>query len=274
MTASVQADVKAVVLTYEVTVPPATTVTIIRVGPSGTPATVRSYSIAPAAAGIQTARDFEAPIGVPITYTLTSHDSAGELVDTLTTTITVPGEDCDMWVNDLARINNTMRVIVESLPELEFPVPTSTHEIITRRDPIITSDVAHTPAFELSFLTETLDQRDRAKSLLGNGVPVLLRTPPVDGVGNLYFSVLAYKEQRIVAAGAVSDRRFVVSGRQVQRPDPNLYAPIGVSSYQHVRDTFADYQELLDDRASYDAVLYDWSGVQAGDIVPWPPTDV
>jgi hypothetical protein len=136
------------------------------------------------------------------------------------------------------------------------------------------SDIAHTASFDFSFLTESLDDRDRARAALGNGVPVLLRTPPEDGIGNLYLSVLAYKEQRIVGLATTADRRFVVTGRQVDRPDPELYRPVGLVDYLYVRTTFATYQALKDQRATYDAVLYDWTGKQPIDVVPWPPDDV
>ena len=274
LTATVEPEVKAVRLNY--TAPAgAATITITRTGPSGTPATVRNWQAEPAAPGAIIARDFEAPIGVPLHYTATAKNAAGSVIDTQTATVTVPSAGCaDTWLTDLARVANTMLVVIESLPELEHPVPTSVHEIITRRAPIVTSDIAHTPNFELSFLTETLDERDQARAVLGNGVPVLLRTPPQDGIGNLYFSALGFREQRLVADGTVADRRFVVTGRQVQRPDPLLYAPIGVATYAHVKATFATYTALKAGRASYDAVLYDWSGSQASDIVPWPPDDV
>ena len=143
-----------------------------------------------------------------------------------------------------------------------------------RRDPIITTDLAHTPAFELTFITDTLDQRDQARSLLGNGITVLLRTPPEDGIGNFYFAVLDYKEQRIVTIGTMPARDVHRHGRQVQRPDPDRFVPVGVAIYQHVFDTFATYEDLLAERATYDAVLYDWTGSAAVDIVPWPPDDV
>jgi hypothetical protein len=127
-------------------------------------------------------------------------------------------------------VSNTQRVVLEAFPELDFPVPASVHDVIGRRAPITSSDIAHTPSFDFSFLTESLDDRDRARAALGNGVPVLLRTPPEDGIGNLYLSVLAYKEQRIVGLATTADRRFVVTGRQVDRPDPELYRPVGSST--------------------------------------------
>lgn len=275
LVATVEPDVKSVRLDYTA---PATaaTLTISRTGPSGTPAAVRSWQDAAVAGGQAiVARDFEAPIGVPLTYSATAYNASGAAVGTQTATITVPSGGCsDTWLTDLARAANTARVALEALPELAYPVPNSVHDVIARRDPIVTSDVAHTPEFELSFLTASHAERDQARAALGNGIPVLLRTPPEDGIGNLYFAVLGFTEQRIVPGATVQDRRFVVAGRQVARPDPLLYAPIGISTYQHVKDAYATYQALKDGRASYDAVLYDWSGSEPSDITPWPPTDV
>ena len=274
LTAIVEPEVKSVRLDY--TAPAGTaTVTFSRTGPSGTPAAVRSWQDATAVPGAVIARDFEAPLGVPLLYTATAKNSAGTVIDTQTATVTVPAAGCaDTWLNDLARVQNSMLVAIESLPELEHPVPAGVHEVIARRAPIVTSDIAHTPNFELSFLTVTLDDRDQARAVLSNGVPVLLRTPPEDGIGNLYFSVLGFREQRIVTLGTIPDRRFVVTARQVQRPDPVLYAPFGIATYAHVKATFATYAVLKAERVSYDAVLYDWSGAAPSDIVPWPPDDV
>jgi hypothetical protein len=252
-----------------------TSLTLQRTGPSGTPASVRSWDQAPVVAGAIIARDFEAPIGVALTYTATTRDTSGTMIDTSTASITITSQGCeDTWLNDLARTTNTMQVLLEALPELAYPVPASTHEIISRRAPIVTSDVALTPAFELSFLTATLEDRDRARAALGNGIPVLLRTPPETGVGNLYFSVTDFREQRIVTQGTLPDRRFVVSGRQVQRPDPALYAPEGPAIYATIKAAFATYTTLRAGRPNYDAVLYNWAGSGPADIVPWPPVDV
>jgi hypothetical protein len=274
LTATIEPDVKSVRLDY--TVPAGgVTATISRAGPSGVPAGVRGAYPMPATPGPLIVRDFEVPIGVPVTYTAETFDAAGTVLDTDTVTITIPsGGVCDTWLNDLARVANTLRVTIVSLPELNYVVPASVHDIIARRDPIVSSDIAHTPSFALAFTTDTLGQRDQARATLGNGVPVLLRTPPEDGIGNLYFSVLDYKEQRIVTAGDTPARQFTVDGRQVQRPDPRLYLPLGVGTYQHVKDEFPTYEDLEAGRANYDAVLYDWAGAGPSDVVAWPPADV
>lgn len=272
---SVEPGYQNVRLDYDV---PATgaKVTFSRVGPSGTQAIVRGWSLAPVApSSTIVARDYEAPIGVPLTYTVSTTDGAGTVVDTQTAAITIPSGGCaDTWLNDLARVGNTLRVVLEQIPELAYPTPTTVHEVITRRAPIVTSDVAHTAELEVSFLTASDDERERARAMLGNGVPVLLRTPPEDGVGNMYLTVLGFKEQRIVSLATTVDRRFVISARHVSRPDPTLFIPLAAVLYADIRSAYVDYQDLLDQRATYDAMLYDYGGTEPSDIVPWPPDDV
>ena len=270
-----ESDYQNVRIDYD-TPPEAGLLTFSRVGPSGVSANVRGWSGAAAAAGVTiTARDYEAPIGVPLVYTVDCQTGAGAELDTQTATVTVPSAGCsDTWLNDLARVGNTIRVVIEQIPELDYVVPTSVHEVITRRAPIVTSDIAHTPSLEINVLTDSDDQRARARALLGNGVPILLRTPPEVGIGNMYLAVTDIKEQRIVTAGTVPDRRFIIDCRQVTRPDPNLYAPLSTVLYEDVRAAYGTYQELRADRATYDALLYGWGGVEASDIIPWPPADV
>lgn len=253
-----------------------TRVTFSRTGPSNTSAIVRGWSANSAGPGELIARDYEAPIGVPLVYTALAEDGTGADLLTETATITIPSGGCsDTWLNDLARTTNTMQVILEAIPELAYPVPTSVHDVISRRVPIVTSDVAHTPEVEVSILTETDDERERARATLGNGVPVLLRTPPEDGVGNMYLSVLGFREQRIVTLGTVKDRRFVISARQVGRPDPTLFIPLAAVIYEDVRASYASYGDLRAQVATYEALLYAIAGGEApSDVVPWPPDDV
>jgi hypothetical protein len=273
LTATIEPDVLNVRLDYTV---PAGGVSInaTRVGPSNVAAGVRGSDPATVTPGPVIIRDFEAPLEVPVTYTVQTLDSTGAVIDTETVTVTVPAGDCDHWLCDLARVTNSLNLTIESLPELDFTPFNTVHDIIARRDPIVTSDIAHTPTFDLSVITETLAARDQTKSLLGNGVPVLLRTTPDTGIGNLYFAVVSYNEQRLSTTGTAAARRFAVSGRQVERPDPTLYVPFGVAIYTHVKTTFATYADLKAGRANYDAVLYDWTGAAPSDIVPWPPTDI
>ena len=68
-------------------------------------------------------------------------------------------------------------------------------------------------------MTLDLAGRDRAQRALSTGVPVLLRTPPEQGVGELYLAVTSYVEQRPSRLAQHPDRRFVVRGQEVDAPE-------------------------------------------------------
>ncbi len=271
MILTLDAPVEAV--RVEVTVPAGhNRLAISRVGPSGTSAYVRNYAPAIVAPGLILARDFEAPIGVPLTYKTESWNTATPgTVTTETATFTVPDDGCDdTWLTDLVRAQNTFQVTVAELASLDYEYPSGVFQVIDRRTPVVASDIANTPTFELSLLTDTDDERERARAILGNGVPVLLRTPPANGIGNLYFAVTGWSEQRIVNKAREQARMFVAACVQVDRPDPVLFAPIQPVTYEDVKAEFASYAEMLAERSSYDAVLYGYADV-AEDVVPWPP---
>src|SRR5262245_1917463 len=103
-TLTVETPVNAVRI--DTTVPAgADRISIYREGPSGTPAGVRAWVDAMVTPGPLIVRDFEPPLGVPLTYTITTWAAATpDVVTTETLTITVPVTgSCDTWLTDLVR---------------------------------------------------------------------------------------------------------------------------------------------------------------------------
>jgi len=249
---------------------------VTRTGPSGVEAAVRGYGPYVIADGEDTVaiRDYEAPLGVPLTYRYWLEEGWG--VDPGSEVITVPAtKSDDPWLTDLVRPTNTQRVTLQALPELGYAAQTGVHWILNRRTPIFAGDVANTPTFELTFVVADEAARQRARATLGNGVPILLRTPIEQGVGNLYFAVPSWREQRVSRLALHGDRRFVVSAVQVDRPDPSLYVPIPPMTYRRLRETHDTYADVKAAYATYDALLYDYDAqVGPADVQPWPPRDV
>ena len=274
-TLAVDPALDAVVVT--VTVPAgAVALYLSRIGPSGTLAYVRGANPLLVAGGTtEIVRDFEPPIGVPIEYTATVANAAGEQSPATSHTITVPSAGCsDTWLTDIAAPSNSLRVTLERLDELDYEAAGGVHHVLNRRTPIVTSDIARAPSFELSLLTDTDGERERTRATLGNGVPVLLRTPPENGIASVYFVVTDWKEQRIVNVATQPARRFVLSCVQVDRPDPILYVPVFIATYGGIRDAYTSYTGLEAARDTYDDVLHDPAGAEAANIIPWPPEDV
>jgi hypothetical protein len=254
----------------------ATQLFLSRSGPSETLAYVRGCNPLTVSPSTDvTVRDFESAIGVPLTYTAFVVNAAGEQSPAASATVTVPSQGCDdTWLTDIAAPGNTQKLVIERMDELDYEAASGVHHVLNRRTPIVTSDIARTPSFELSVLTETDDERDKARATLGNGVPVLLRTPPENGIASIYFVVTEWKEQRIVNVATLQDRRFLMSCVQVDRPDPILYVPLFIATYGGIRDAYDSYAELRASRDTYDDVLHDPAGAAAVNLVPWPPEDV
>lgn len=252
-----------------------TRVWLRRKSPSGAEEFVRGVSgLAVTPSTVLEVYDYEAPIGVALEYHASSANASGETSTTDTVaTITVPALDTDdPWLVNIGQPTNTQQIAVESLVELEYAVPVGVHRVISRRAPIVTSDVAPTPAFELVFTTETEVARDRARATLGDGMPVLLRTPPAQGVGSSYFAVLSWSEQRPSRLALHADRLFRVRAQEVDRPDAKLFVPTTlIASYATVLDDYADYGDLEARAETYSAMLFTYGG--PGTVEPWPPED-
>lgn len=246
---------------------------VYRISPSGAQAAVRGYDpfAVPDGTTVLAVRDYEAPLGVELQY-VAQVDGEANVYDGTILIPTSPSDD--PWLVDLVRPTNSQRVVVTSLPEQAYDAPSGVHWILNRRSPIFTGSVAHTPTFALTFVTATEDARERARANLGNGAPSLLRTPPDQGVGNLYFAVPSWNEQRVSRLALHPDRRFVVSAVQVDRPDPALFVPLAPNTYAAVLEvgTYADVNAKW---PSYDAMLWDYTAQEGpADVQPWPPSDV
>lgn len=262
-----------------VTIPAgATRLWLSRIGPSGTEAFVRgAVDLIVTAGATLDIYDFEAPLGVELTYYGRCGNDLGETSSTPSTaTITVDVDPTDdPWLVDLAQPLNTQRITVDSLAELAYAVPAGVHKVIGRRAPIVTSDFAQTPTFTLAFATLDDRARDRARAALGNAMPVLFRTPPEQGVGNLYLSVLGWSETRPSRIALHHERVLAVNGIEVDRPDPRLFVPTAlIETYAGVLEKYDDYADVRAMNETYAALKVTYVALPGGSIEPWPPRDV
>lgn len=245
-----------------------TSVTLWRVSTAtGHSAYVRGWYARETGAATVLAFDYEAPLGVELVY----------YVDpgyTPSATAPVVVESDQDWLVDLGRPTNTMPILVESLPEASLGGPVGVHRILDRRDPILTAAAAWTPGGTLTFVTATLEERDRARAALGAGVPFLLRTPPERGVGNLYLGVVNLAEQRVSRLALHADRRFVVETVQVARPDPQVFIPAPPLSYADRLATWATYADVTATGKSYQELAYETPPGGVDPFPPWLPDDI
>jgi len=250
------------------------TLTISRTGPSGTAAGVRGAVKAAVPGTTYTVRDFEIPLGVNVTYTATVYDAGGVSIGTASVVFRVPYTDCQAWLVDLARPTNSLQVVIESLASLDYPVPSGIYRVLNRRSPVVVALPGQTPAAELVVLTDNLYERDQCRYLFGSGYPILVRTTQEMGIGNAYFGLSEFVEERLMTLGTKPQRRFRVTVVQVDRPDPGIYVPLAPNSYANVKSSYATYAAMKTAVPSYDALAYTYPTGVASPILPWPPNDV
>lgn len=256
----------------------ATSLSVWRVSPSGTIAGVRGWypRVGVTGGAVAVVRDYEAPLGIPLTYFATAENVDGEGDPSAGVEFEIDAMPIENpMLCDLVRPQNHFEIVIESLPQLDYAPRSGVHRIAGRRDPVVTSDVAGTPEFELTFATFNFPGGpDAVQNALGSGNPVLLRTPPEQGPGNLYFSVLGWTEERISAISLYPERRYVVKGVQVMRPDPSIFVPIGAQTYETLLSERVTYDGVKTFYPNYDAALYDYALASAAPAFPWPPRDI
>lgn len=261
----------------------ATKLNVWRVSPSGATGGVRGAYPRTGLSGSATTlvvRDFEVPLGVDLDYYTQAFDAAGNggpVSGPVTFAVyPVNAATSDDWLVDLVRSANTLQVRVESLAQLAYQQIQGTHHVLGRRTPVITSDIAGTPEFELVFTADHFpDARDAIRNMLGTGTAVLLRTVVDRGVGNMYFLPASWVEARASRIAMEQTRRFIVQGVQVDRPDATLMAPIPPVTYADVEVTYPTYAAMRN-YGTYDQIAYNYSAVGSSTIqlAPWPSMDV
>jgi hypothetical protein len=248
------------------------TLTIERRSPSGTVAGVRGAVDATVTGTTYLVRDYELPLDVTVTYTVTVYDGP-TAIGSASAIFTITYGECEAWLTDLARPTNSLQVMIESLAELTHTVPSGVHRVLDRRSPVVTALVAWTPEAELVVLTDTLAERDQVRALLGTGYPLLVRTAPEQGIGNMFLEATEFVEERLLTLGTAPERRVRVSCVQTERPNPSIYVPLAPNTYANVEATYATYADLEAGVATYDELAYTYPAGVSDPIKPWLPDD-
>lgn len=239
---------------------------------TGNRAYVRGWQDRPTSATTALVYDYEVPLGVEVTYYAQAH--VGATASPVGEAAPLVLDDDRDWLIDLARPTNSFPVDVESFPELQYVGPFAVHRVLDRRDPILTTAAVWTPSGTLTFTTTTDDEAERARTILGGGSAVLLRTPPGEGVGNMYLGVSEMREQRISRIAFAADRRFTLEVVQVARPDPALYVPEPPLSYAGRLAEWPTYADVTDTGLSYQEVAYLLPPDRIDPNPPFLPDDV
>jgi hypothetical protein len=169
------------------------------------------------------AYDYEAPVGVPLTYTAIVTDGTTTAQMTITADPVDNGGD---WLMPVARPELGMIINVEKggVGALARNLQQSTSQVINRRDPVIVTYGRSYWNGQWTLLTLNNGERTSFLSLLE--FPHLMFTPRYNyGFEEPIFCVFTETaEQRVVSWGGEEARRWACDVVQIERP-PAFYIP-------------------------------------------------
>lgn len=191
-------------------------------------------------------RDFEAPIGSPVTYEATD---SGTVVSA-TTTIPV-GDSCG-WLTAPGLPSFGGQFTATSKPALSRDRPSVTLFPIGRVNPVVLSDALRAPAFTLTVRTYTAAQAEQLEALLEVCPAILVRLPGTRVTDWCYAAVTGVDEAPVVhyrpQPGAPVDdvaHRYVwsLSCQVTDAPEGDVFGDPTLS-YDLLDAAFETYDEL------------------------------
>lgn len=144
--------------------------------------------------------DYEAPLGVPVSYYSEIRDSSGTLVETAEwTTVTIPFDDINLcWLKDPGNPQRNLMLMVPAGggPDWARPVDQASYVVKNRANKVTRSNIRNGREGDLLVWTRSDTERKSLAWLLSSGGTLLWQTAPGVGVGNMYVSVGQVAESR------------------------------------------------------------------------------
>ncbi|CAG6392781.1 hypothetical protein NMG29_06675 [Streptomyces cocklensis] len=199
-----------------------------------------------------TVEDYEAPIGVEVTYRFEMHDattgaSAGGGTSN-TVSLTLP-DISDCWVKDPLQPQRNMLLQAAAAPDWTRPIEQTEHRIRGRRNSVILSDVRGGLTGTLQVWTMTDEGRAGLHYALDTGNPLLIQFSPGLGLEDAYFAVGEVTEPRLIAYGGEPRRRWSLPLTEVDAPIGGTGGTAGWT-VQDVATTYATVQAVFDTYAT------------------------
>jgi hypothetical protein len=222
--AHIQAGTPIPVVAVDTTISSPETVRSWTVVRTGGGADVALY-VASSSSGAYSFVDPSAPLGVPVTYTLTVTrlDYTAETVTSAAVTIT--GTTGCYLTNPAG---DTLAVQLVSWPERQREPRQARLDVLNRADPVGILDVHSTPAGAWTFVTYSDAATDALTALLVRGAVAILRTQPASSIKSVTALVGTVTERRLSDSGT-DQRRFLDVAVQEIAPLPATGLPLSAT---------------------------------------------
>jgi hypothetical protein len=225
--------------------------TVYRVGQDGARTLVRGTSgllnKTPISSDLMVIEDYEAPLGVPVTYAVEIYTAAGVLSNTRSAgpvTIDV-GDPNTVWLKDPGQPQRNMRVLVERAPDWSRPIQQSTFQVKGRRNAVVLSGRRGGLEGDLSIWTRSDDERAALHWLLDTGDVLLWQAAPGMGVDDMYVNVGAADEGRVSGYAPELWRTWKLPLTQADMPTATGVGGSAGRTWQDVLSSFATGTDVL-----------------------------
>ncbi|MEI5522545.1 hypothetical protein WB388_18240 [Streptomyces brasiliscabiei] len=217
------------------------------------PVPVRSADLGWALAGIGTAYDHEAPLGVGVVYTARPlyADGTWGPASSLAVTVPAPGQPADVWIKSIDDPGLSTRVVVRSWPSLTWGATIDSSPVEDSRFPA-TAQGAYTSSSSDIVIDADGGAIESLETLLTTPGVRLLQTGPGSHRRDQY--VLFGDIEQAMDGLPRESRSYAASLIQVARPD---------TTGQPMRMPGWSYDALAAQLATYDAVAAAYSTYRA-----------
>ncbi|MGW7657789.1 hypothetical protein ACWGJ7_38875, partial [Streptomyces tendae] len=217
------------------------------------------YSQTPITADEVIVEDYEAPLGVAVSYyieTLAPGSQTPGYQGTDTVTLN-PGDANEAWLKDPGQPQRNLKVLVAKAPDWQRSIEQAELRVRGRRNSVILSDVRGGLEGELAIWTRSDDERDALHWILDSGNVLLWQSVPGMGVSDMYVAVGQTTEARVTGYAPEPWRAWTLPLRQVDMPTTTGVAGSAGRTWQDILTQFATWQDVLDAYATWEDVLFD-----------------
>lgn len=234
-----------------------TSITIYRIVGTGRAAirTASNTQTGGAAQGVF--MDYEAPLGVSVTYVLNADSVDVATSNAITLTYTVG----TYWLKDPSNPTLNMLVNVEAMGKVSRPARILAEaNVLGRANPHTVNDVRQGRVGSMVLTANTLTDQTNLINLFADGGLLFFQCPPTYGFPDMYFIAKDLDETWDgVASEPTHSWSFTFTEQNAPASTTNTNS---LNSYLQVT-LFGTYQNLLNKRVKYTNVL----------TTPWAPTD-
>ncbi|MYY03064.1 hypothetical protein GT035_12820 [Streptomyces sp. SID4913] len=209
------------------------------------------------------AEDYEAPLGVQVSYYLKLWTTSSAYQSTTSSAIVIPEPPpTEVVLKDpgLPARQTTAVVAAGGQPQWTRKARQGVNEIRGRVRPVIISDVRTSREGTMTLVTETGQDRDNVWWLLETGNTLLVQWPSLFEEPDAYVQIGDVTEAPIVDFAEYQDRSWTVPLIEVDRPIGGSVGSAG-RTWQTVNDTNPDWLAVLTNATSW---LDVYTGVNGG----------